>query len=235
MKIGLLLIATGQYKSFVQNLLEGVKKFLLVDHDIDVYLFTDDIDPVYNGNERVNIRKHLIPSYKFPMATLMRYHVFTTGMKYDDCDYLFYLDIDSAIVDYVGDEVLGNIVAVRHPGFYAKNGGSWETNMQSTAFTFENNRSFYYAGGFQGGNTDIFYHIMLQLRRNIDEDERNGVRAVHNDESHWNKYISECKYFKELTPDYMMVEQQNLREAWRISYFSPKIIALAKNHEEIRK
>lgn len=233
MKINLLLIATGQYKTFIQNLLDGVKKYFLVNHEIDVHLFIDDLEPQYNGDGRVKIIKELIPPYKFPFATLYRYRIFCS--KVYEGDYIYYLDIDSSVVDFVGDEILGNVVATRHPGFFAKGGGSWETNMQSTAFTFEDNRQFYYCGGFSGGKTDIYYHIMQQLKRNIDEDEKNGITAIHNDESHWNKHISECKYFKELTPDYMMVEQKNLRIAWGIDNFSPKILALSKEHDKIRQ
>jgi len=69
----------------------------------------------------------------------------------------------------------------------------------------------------------------------IEDDEKRGVRAIHNDESHWNKLLSEHKSFKILDSGYCMVEQQELRQQWGISHLTPKIIALAKDHKTIRE
>jgi hypothetical protein len=76
---------------------------------------------------------------------------------------------------------------------------------------------------------------MKQMALHIDEDERNGVMAEWHDEGHWNKYLSESIYYKELSPAYCMVEQQELRGKWGIDKFEPKIVALEKNHKTIRE
>lgn len=235
MKIGILLLATHKYKQFVQSLLDDIKKHFLIDYEIEVYLFIDDIDYQCEGNERVKVIKELIPSYRFPTISLYRYKIFTSR-EYPECSHLFYLDIDMSVCDTIGDEILYNgIVVVRHPGFHANNGGSWETNKKSTAYTFEENRTMYAAGGFNGGERDRFYMAMKQMKRNIDEDEKNGVLAIWHDESHLNKYISELKSFKVLTPTYCMVEQKNLRIEWGINELPVKIIALSKDHKTIRE
>lgn len=229
-QITLLLIATKQYKQFVQPLLEGVKKYFLKNHDVTVELFTDEIRP-YEGDERVKVNQTLIVSYGFPQATLYRYKIFT-AKKYE-CDYYYYSDIDMAFVSEVGEEIFGNIVATRHPGFY-NGGGSWCDDKNSLAYTEPENRYRYYAGGFQGGG-EKYYRAMKQMALHIDEDERNGVMAEWHDEQHFNRYLSECKGYKELSPAYCMVEQQELREKWGVGKIEPKIIALAKDHNEIRK
>tara|TARA_R110000868_G_scaffold366197_1_gene629114 strand:+ start:681 stop:1385 length:705 start_codon:yes stop_codon:yes gene_type:complete len=229
-QVTLLLIATKQYKQFVQPLIEGVKKYFLINHDVTVELFTDEIRP-YEGDERVKVSQTLIASYAFPEVTLYRYKIFLS--KKHDCDYIYYLDVDMAIVSEVGEEIFGDIVAVRHPGFYL-GGGSWCDDKNSLAYTEPENRYRYYAGGFQGGG-EKYYRAMKQMALHIDEDVRNGVLATWHDESHWNKYLSECKIYKELSPAYCLVEQQELREKWGISEFEPKIIALAKDHKTIRE
>ena len=76
------------------------------------------------------------------------------------------------------------------------------------------------------------------LAENIDEDERRGVIAEHNDETHYNKYVNWTKpdnvVVNEFTPSYCMVEQEPLRKKWGIDYLDVKIIALAKDHKSIR-
>lgn len=229
-KIALCLLATRKYDQFVQPLIEDVKKYFLPNHKIEVNLFVDKIGE-YEGDERVSVVQHIIESYKFPYITLFRYKIMAS-VKYD-ADYIFYMDVDMGIVDTVGDEVLGDIVAVRHPGFF-NGGGSWGDNEKSTSYTPVKNRVYYYAGGFQGGSRDKYYALMETLRDKIEEDESNGVLAEWHDETHFNRAISEMDGVKVLSPAYCMVEQQNLRELWGIAHISPKILALAKNHEEIR-
>tara|TARA_R110000868_G_scaffold177772_2_gene416817 strand:+ start:6848 stop:7558 length:711 start_codon:yes stop_codon:yes gene_type:complete len=231
-QITLLLIATKQYKQFVQPLLEGVKKYFLINHDITVELFVDELG-TYNGDERVKVNQTLIVSYGFPQATLKRYEIMT-GKTYS-CDYLYYLDIDSAIVDTIDEEIFGNIVAIEHPGFSVLGGGSWCTDEKSNAYTFPENRVKYFCGGTQGGKYEYYYRAMQRMKREINDDEKRGVKAEHNDEGHWNKYLSELKSFKVLDSRYCMVQQPHLQHAWGISHLSAKILALEKNHDEIRK
>lgn len=226
----LLLIATRKYKDFVQSILNDVKKYFLINHDVTVEVFTDEIR-TYEGDERVKVNQTLIVSYKFPFASMYRYRFFTS--KEYPCDYIYYSDVDMGIENYVGEEIFGDVVAVRHPGFY-NGGGSWETNEKSMCYTHPENRLKYYAGGFQGGSCKEYYRMMVFMKNLIDVDEKNNIVPVWHDESAWNFVLSVTKTITELNPSYCMVEQQHLREQWGISQFPAKIVALAKNHEEIR-
>jgi hypothetical protein len=240
MKIALLLIATRKYKQFVQPLLEDVKKYFLTGHQVEVHLFTDDLQPEYTGDERVSVKKHIIPPYGFPQATLYRYKIFTSRY-YEGCDYLFYIDVDMSIVAPVGDEILHELVVILHPGFACVGGGAWCTNEKSTAFIPPELRKLYFAGGFQGGRITFYYAAMMVMRDNIELDEKNNAIPEWHDESHWNSFVV---VFNEKLKDhgnlvvldssYCMVEQQHLREKWKIDHLEPKIIALEKKHEEIR-
>lgn len=229
MKIVICLIATRRYHVFVQPLIDSICKYFLLRHDIEVTLFTDNWDLEYIGNDRVKIVKELIPSYKFPEATLYRYAIMTSK-KYN-CDYMYYLDVDYLIVSEIDEEIFGNLVAVLHPGFSCVGGGSWCDDKKSNAYTFPENREHYFAGGTQGGMYEIYYRAMEQMSREIISDEKKGVKAEWNDEQHWNKLLSERKYFKILDSSYCMVQQEYLRQAWKIDHLEPKIIALEKDHK----
>lgn len=232
-QIALLLIATGKYIQFVPQLIEGVKKHFLLKHNIEINLFTDQISEYLDiGNNRVSVTQHLIPPYRFPKATLYRYKIFCS--KQYDCDYMYYLDVDMSIVGEVGEEIFGDIVAVRHPGFF-KGGGSWETNENSLCYTKPSNRIKYFAGGFQGGRKNQYYRSMQAMEILIDSDEEAGVVPVWHDESVWNYMLPYEQSVTELDPSYCMVEQKELRKKWGIDNFVPKIIALAKDHKNIRE
>lgn len=233
MKSIICLIATNKYKQFVQPVVDSIKKHFLQTHGLEIALYTDDLSIAVEGNDRVTISKTLIPPYKFPEATLYRYSIITSRIY--KCDYLFYMDVDMRVVGDVKEDILAPLITVLHPGFY-NGGGSWGNNKDSNSYTPPQNRIRYYAGGFQGGEKDEFFLVATLLDHLIAEDENRGVRAEWNDETHWNKYLSQLdsSKFKTLSPAYCMVEQPHLRYEWGISHFQPKILALDKNHEEIR-
>lgn len=236
MSITIVLIATKRYKEFVSNLVESIKKHFLLRHKIEIVIFTDDIQAITaTGDHRVSIVKDLIVSWGFPQATLYRYKIITSRTY--NTDYLYYLDVDYLIINEIDEEFLGNIVAVRHPGFFSGvNGpGSWCDDPASNAYTFKENRKFYYCGGTQGGLTSHYYRIAKRLAWEIEDDEKRGIKPEWNDESYWNRYLSELNSFKTLNPSYCMVEQPELRTLWKISHIHPRILALAKNHEEYQK
>lgn len=237
-KVGLLLIATNKYKQFVQPLLDGVKKNFLPDCQITVSLFTDELGEYY-GNDRVRIEQHIIPAYKFPFATLYRYKIFDEHAQHlKNTDYLVYMDVDMAVVDKVNrPEFLFDVISVRHPGFAANGGwGSSGVVRESLAWLEPEKRRNYCAGGVQGGKTDIYLRACNILNARIQDDESRGVIAEWHDESHWNWLLksSELPFVAPHGPEYCMVEQPHLRRLWQIDRLQPKIIALAKNHAELR-
>lgn len=237
LKIGIYLICTGKYDIFLEPLIDSLDKYFFKDDEIIIYLFWDK-------NYEIKLPGRFLIIYTptehkpFPAPTLFRYKNLLSISDKIKCDYLFYSDVDMLFVGDVGREILPQanndcgLVATLHPGFY-NGGGSWDTNEKSTAFMPLENRIKYYCGGFQGGKTIDYMNACSIMARNINFDEMNSVMAIWHDESHWNQYLS-IRNPKVLTPEYCMVEQINLRQIWGISHFSPKIIAIAKNHNEIR-
>lgn len=238
MTIGLCLVCTGRYDVFLPELLEQVDRLFFPNDKVEVFLFTDKLKQ-YINSERVSVNYIYTEHKPFPASTLYRFKYFSSQSESlkSKCDYVFYMDVDMRIVEPIGHEILpeeGNdgLVGTLHCGFYHR-GGSWEDNIDSKAYVPLENRKKYFAGGFQGGEVNAYMNAVKALANNIDEDERNGVVPIWHDESAWNCYLS-TRNPKILTPDYCMVENEQLRINWGVSNFIPKIIALDKNHSEIR-
>jgi hypothetical protein len=239
--VGVLLISTGKYKQFVPSLIQDISERVLFGEKKIVFLFTDEhIWGLGYDDEDVMVCQFIIPSYKFPQATLYRYKIFSEHVEqFVKCTHLIYLDADMAIKQRIGHEILSEgLLAVRHPGFFKNNGwGSPNTDSRSTAYLPQPLRYEYFCGGVQGGSKHSYLAACAIMTLNISTDEFHGITAEWNDETHWNWYLKTYKYLDtvKLDPSYCMVEQKHLREKWGVADLPAKIIALEKNHKEIRE
>lgn len=227
MKIGLLLIATGKYDVFLQPLIDSVDKYFFRGDQVTIYLFTDK-NPTLIFSDRINLV--IIPTEHkpFPYATLYRYKYFTQSADKMEAEYLFYCDVDMLFVDEVGREILGNIVCTEHPGFYKGGWGSPNCHKMSMAYLGVEMRNKYVCGGFQGGERLSYLAACETLASRIQTDEDQGIMAEWHDETHWNWFIAmRAKNIKMLNPSYCYPER------WTLP-FPKKLLALDKNHKEIR-
>lgn len=223
MKIGLLLISTGKYSRFVQPLLDSARRHFMKNHNVTYFLFTDS-DKFENQNDIVTIYKKHEP---WPNPTLKRYETFFLNKeKFENMDFVFYCDVDMLFVDEVGDEILSDRVATMHPGFIGQR-GTPETRKESLAFIDPGEKMIYYAGGFFGGKTEEFIKMAKELSENINKDLEKGIIAIWHDESHMNRYFVDYPPTKSLTPSYCYPE------SWYLP-FKKKLLALDKNHKEMR-
>lgn len=234
MKIGLLLIATNHYIKFVNPLLESVQENFLNGHEVSAILFTNHELEESTDNIKVSLIEH----EPWPIPTLKRYHYFLNEKEHlMNFDYCFYLDVDMKIVNKVGEEILGDLVATQHPGFWFRknNEFTYERRPQSTAYIPFNIGKMYYAGGFNGGAPEHFLRMAETIVNNVDKDFNNGIIAEWHDESHMNRYLLEHPPTVELNPSYCFPESAFIRpQGWHVP-FEPKILALEKNHSEVRK
>ena len=182
---------------------------------------------------------------EWPHPTLMRYHLFLQQEeKLKDYDYIFYMDADMRVVAKISDEIMGEgLTAAEHPMYALRKHyiPPYEPNPNSSAYikrpgkvVNENGvprfKPYYYAGGFLGGKTKPFLEAMRVMKKNIDKDFDNNYIAVWNDESHWNKYLSENEPGIVLSPSYIYPDsliKEYYEPAWGCSY-EPKIITLTK-------
>jgi len=227
MTIGIILISTGNYHTFIRPLLTSIEKFFLTNRNKKIFLFTDSSEKY----DAVSIPVQHLP---FPYPTLFRYKYIS---EYKDVlsstDYLFYLDVDSLVVDYVGEEILGEIVAVHHPYFQPnKEAGRYPFERRAESLAYVEKGIGYYCGGFQGGKSNRYLQASKILNYNITDDLERNLIAEWHDESHWNKYLADNPPTTILDASYM-VPQESQKEPM-FKQLKPKILALQKNHAQIR-
>jgi len=222
--VGLLIIATNKYDIFVKPLIESAKKYFLKNQNVTFYIFTDSKNLIDLGDNVKILEKVHEP---WPLVTLHRYKTFVSYKEIlKNEDYLFYCDSDMLFVDEVGDEILEDSVSTVHPGFQGSR-GTPETNPNSLAYIDPNEKLIYFAGGFNGGSSFNFLNMSEIIDKNIDEDMGNGIIAIWHDESHMNRYFIDNPPKIILSPSYCYPE------SWNIP-FEKKLLALDKNHKEIR-
>jgi hypothetical protein len=228
MNIGLIIIATGKYDRFIDPLLQSARIHFMPGDKTTFFLFTDSLKDY--GNDVVTISTE---HEQWPGPTLHRYrNIVANQHLFAQSDYVFYCDVDMLFIDTVGREILGDgLTAVYHPGFFSFGTGSWCVDKLSTAYT--TNCKGYFAGGFQGGTKQSYLLACTVMETYIKWDEKNKVVATWQDESHWNKYLSEHEY-KALTPEYCYPDKPELARLWKIDHLKPKLLALSKNHQEVR-
>lgn len=221
--VGLLIMATGKYTQFVEPLIQSARKHFCSNHNVTYFVFTDREIP--QANDIVTVFQKRLG---WPYDTMMRYHVYAKNKSLLSAqDYLFACDADMLFVDTVGDEILGERVATLHPGFINQR-GSYDTNPDSLAYVSPSEGQCYFAGGFYGGKAEEVLNIAKILSQRIDDDLSRGVIAVWHDESHWNRYCIDIRPTHILSPSYCYPEN------WKLNY-PKKLLALDKNHTEIRK
>lgn len=233
MKICILNIATNKYIQFVEQLLESVEENFLNGHDISALVYTNHEIEESSDNVRISQIEH----EQWPIPTLKRYHYFVKEKEYiSQFDYCFYMDVDMRIEGKVGDEILGDLVATQHPGFWFKNPDefSYERREQSTAYVPYGEGKMYYAGGFNGGKPEHFLKMAETIVENVDKDFEKNIISVWHDESHMNRYLINNPPTLELTPSYCYPEAVRYNPTgWNVP-FDPKIVALEKNHNQVR-
>ena len=245
-KVGVMMVCINSpYWQYAKPVIDGIKSLFLPGHDTEIMMWSDMGQ--YPEAKDVNYGATIFPteSVQWPYPTLMRYHLFLEQEEYlKKFDYLFYIDLDMRIVGIVGDEILGQgLTAAEHPMYSLRPNliPPYEPNPSSACFinrpgkiVDENGKPrfkpYYYAGGFQGGTTPEFIEAMKKTRDLIDVDMANGYIPIWNDESAWNKYLSENPPAVVLSPAYIYPDsmiQDYYVKVWGRDYV-PKIITITK-------
>ena len=230
MKICILTIATNKYIQFVERLYNNLEENFLNGHELECLLFTE-----HDVETSDNVKVSKIDHEPWPMPTLKRYNYFVKEKEYiSKFDYCYYFDVDMGIVEKVGDEVLGDLVATMHPyqSLYPKESRSYDRNPNSLAFVPPGEEGEnYYAGGFNGGKTECFLKMAEVIADRVNRDLEKDVIALWHDESQMNRYLIDNPPTLSLTPTYCFAEEQMGNPNYP---YEPKIIALKKNHNELR-
>ncbi len=207
------------------------------------------VNNITNSIIDLKLRKDIVffptESVEWPYPTLLRYNLFLQQEeKLKKYDYIFYCDIDMKFVNVVGDEILGKgITATQHP-MYAIRKEYWppyEPNPKSASYirrpgqiVSDNGQPrfmpLYFAGGFQGGKSNIFIKAMKETKTIIEKDMNKGYIPIWNDETAWNKYLSNHAPDIVLTPSYIYPDslvKEYYEPIWGQKY-QPKLMTLTK-------
>ena len=157
--VGLLVIATGRYLAFAEDLLGDLDRLVDPSREVVVNLFTDAAAETVAALERrhtVGLQALPVPALRWPEASLYRYELFSRAAERIGGDVLVYLDADLRLRrDLTGllrpAGWAGGMAAVRHPGFYRRRPvrprGTWETRRASRAYVPAWRRRRYVCGG----------------------------------------------------------------------------------------
>jgi histo-blood group ABO system transferase len=226
-KIGVLVIATAKYRRYIKPLLASIRRNFLVGHDVTVFLYTD-------GNIRPAPDLRVIPVVHsaWPGMAIRRHAIFNEhAAAFEEMDYLFYLDADMRVIGKVGEEFLGDLVAVIHPGFHdqSRERFTYEKRAESTACIQPWEGTRYFCSAVQGGTRQHFLAAVSQMAAQIEADSARGVTAVWHDESHWNRYLIDRPPTLVLSPSYCWYPDGRSAE------FEGRIAVVLKDAAEVRR
>lgn len=228
MKIGLLIVATGKYRVYLNDLIRTSDVFFLKNHEVEYFIFTDDL---INLESNRTINSIIIEHKPWPFPTLLRYKHFTSNEdKFKNFDYLYYVDSDMIFENIVGDEIFSDVTCVVHPWFVG-NRGTPENNPKSLAFLSDKINFQYMAGAFFGGTKSCMLNMFRFISNQIDIDYSRGIIAKWHDESHSNKFFI-LYSTKVLTPEYCYNKQSPY--CTNVKSWVPRIVQVLKNENEMR-
>lgn len=191
-KIGLIIIAIGdEYYSYALKMIKSARTYFLKNHDVKYFILTDKKDAKTTSSNLNIICINCIKSW--PAPTLLRYEmIYNASRFFSNLDYLYYIDADMKFTDYVGNEILGDLVGTTHPGYFSLDPSCfpYESNPLSTSFIPKHKKiSPYFAGGFNGGKRQNFLNMCITIKDWIRRDIKSNIIAVWDDESYLNKYL----------------------------------------------
>ena len=220
-KIGILFICTGEYWKFWETFFKSCEENFLINEEKHYFIFTDNNDLLSIKNEKI----HPIFQKKmdWPFPTLYRYKIFIKNKSnFKNMDYLIFCNANLLfsekirITDLFGNK---NLFATLHPGFYNKKpkNFTYESNVNSLAFTEKKEDSIYVCGGFNGGIKNDFLIMAEILNQNIDKDFSKNIIAIWHDESHINNYVQNNKEkFNILTPSFCYPQHYDINISKKI-------------------
>jgi hypothetical protein len=197
-KIGVLVAVDAKDLARLGPWLRALRMNFLPGHEVVAHVFTDG-----ECEEAENLR--VVRLAETGELELARYKWFAGHREHlADRDYVYHLDLNTRVVDKVGEEIFTPLVGVAHPGYFnkARREFTYETRSQSRACVGEHEGSTYFYGKFQGGERCRFLDACGVMAGWIQADGELGLTARWKDESHWNRYLIDHPPETVLSPAY---------------------------------
>ncbi|KAM3915628.1 histo-blood group ABO system transferase 2-like [Leptodactylus fuscus] len=237
-RIGLFVFAVKKYIRFLQLFLESAERYFMVGHKVTYYVFTDKVDEVVKpkmADGRILQLHNVVADQRWQDVSMRRMEILTVYTKEympSEIDYLVCADVDMVFTDHVGVEILGDLVATIHPGYFLSEPESftYERRPISAAYIPDGEGDFYYMAAFYGGKVDEIYKLSVACQNGIIEDKKKNIEAVWQEESHLNRYLVYNKPTKVLSPEYLWDTNVPYGDLVKKKRF----VILNKNNQEIR-
>ncbi|KAM4021816.1 histo-blood group ABO system transferase 2-like [Anomaloglossus baeobatrachus] len=237
-RIGLFVFAVKKYIRFLLPFLESAERYFMVGHKVTYYVFTDNVNNVVKpkvADGRILQLHNVIADQRWQDVSMRRMDtltIFTKEHMRNEIDYLVCADVDMVFNDHVGVEILGDLVATLHPGYFLAEPKyfTYERRPISAAYIPEGQGDFYYMAALYGGKVEEIYKLSKECQKGIMEDKKKGIEAVWQEESHLNRYLVYNKPTKVLSPEYLWANGLGIEEFIKRKRF----LAVPKNHQEVR-
>ncbi|XP_073499453.1 histo-blood group ABO system transferase 2-like isoform X1 [Phyllobates terribilis] len=237
-RIGLFVFAVKKYIQFLPPFLKSAERYFMVGHNVTYYVFTDKVNDVVKpkmADGRILQLHNVDADQRWQDVSMRRMEtltIFTKEYMPNEIDYLICADVDMVFNDHVGVEILGDLVATLHPGYFLSEPKSftYERRPISAACIPEGEGDFYYMAALYGGKVEEIYKLCMECQKGIMEDKKKGIEAVWQEESHLNRYLVYNKPTKILSPEYLW--DTNLPNGEFIK--KKRFLAVHKNHQQVR-
>lgn len=195
--VAILYIAIGKYMQFWPKFRTSCERCFLPDMQKIYYVFTDASH--IPSDERCHVTR--VSDEGWPGNTLHRFRFFLQQEKnLASHDFCFFFNANACLLKLMTADLLlpseqeNNLVGLTWrpictTGEAASAGFPYERDPRSTAYIPYQQGTTYYQGGFFGGTAPAMLQLIRTLDACIDQDEKQGHKAVNNDESHLNRYF----------------------------------------------
>ena len=243
MKITLLIVATGKYFQFVEQLIDSAEQHFLTAHEKKYVVFSDLPEPSEGVRLVEKYNKALciygIDHQPWPLSTMLRPKYYADWLRENKGkqDYIFAIDADAKFAGTVGDEILKETVAVRHCA-----------HVTTAPEKFPARSHFwkhYFGGGFWGGREKSFYILARGISIEAEQLISTGQIPEFHEETILNNFLNSehwcntvtmlnCSYHYPLWHDGNLLP--HIAQQWQEANLSyePKICFLHKDHNTIR-
>uniref|UniRef100_A0A3P8SDI6 Globoside alpha-1,3-N-acetylgalactosaminyltransferase 1-like n=1 Tax=Amphiprion percula TaxID=161767 RepID=A0A3P8SDI6_AMPPE len=238
-RVAVVVLAVGKYTRFLKGFLESGEKYFLVGLRVTYYIFTDNEQDVPNVtlSEGRKITILPVPSAKRwqdVVLSKMKWATVTIDKQIrNEADYLFMMDIDSVFHNRFGAESLSQMSAVLHRAFYKthqRDQFPYERRPESKAYIPAGEGDYYYTAAVWGGYLEDMYRLVKYCYEQSEEDAKNNIEAVWQEESHLNKYFLYNKPAKVLSPEYLWSDYETPGSDIKLI----RISQLVKDYAEVR-
>ncbi|OCT82789.1 histo-blood group ABO system transferase 2 [Xenopus laevis] len=237
-RIGLFVFAVKKYIQFLLPFLKSAEKHFMVGYKVTYYVFTDNTAAVQKlrlGAGRTLKLLKVKADNRWQDISMRRMQILvnlTLDQLPKEVDYLMCADVDMVFNDRVGVEILGDLVATIHPGFFISQTYqfSYDRNPASAAYIPFGQGDFYYMAAFYGGTVKEINKLSTFCHKGIVSDKQKNIEARWQEESHLNKYLLYNKPTKLLSPEYIWDTTLTNGDLVKRRRF----LTVQKNHSEVR-